>query len=97
MTCQGWITFFVLFTEQDSCILTVIMTICDYQIFSGPRPVAGVYLCAQSLPGGGAGGLWLLQRRILGGAKPVKRGAKCMKWNKNVNNSVKVFSGAPSR
>ena len=30
---------------------------------------------------------------ILGGAKPVKRGAckKCMKWNKNVNNSVKSF------
>ncbi len=26
-----------------------------------------------------------------GGAKPVKRGAKCMKWNKNVNNSVKSF------
>ena len=36
-------------------------------------------------------GPWPLQRRILGGAKPVKRGAKCMKWNKNVSNSVKSF------
>ncbi len=74
MTCQGWITFFVLFTEQDSCILTVIMTICDYQIFSGPRPVAGVYLCAQSLPGGGGRGAVAPPAKDFRGRKACKKG-----------------------
>ena len=34
--------------------------------------------------GGGAQGPCPLQRRISEGAKPVKRGANCMKWNKYV-------------
>ncbi len=36
-------------------------------------------------------GPWPLRGKVLGGAKPVKRGAKCMEWNKNVDKSVKSF------